>query len=144
MPEAQRTVVINRPAAEVFAFFSDPGNDQKWRPQVEEISADGPLSVGTRIHQVIKGPGGRGIAADVEVTDYEPATRYAFRVIVGPVRPTGEYRFAAERDDATAVTFSLNAHVSGLKKLLMSRAVQSSMNAEMAALDTAKAVLEKT
>lgn len=144
MPEARRTVVINRPVGEVFAFFTDPRNDQKWRPQVKEISAERPASVGTLVHQVIKGPGGRGIAADIEVTGYEPATRYAFRAIAGPVRPTGEYRFAAQRDDATSVTFSLDAHLSGMKKLLMSRAVQASMNAEMAALDTAKAILEKS
>lgn len=141
MPEGARTLVIDRPVDEVFAFFADPANDIKWRPHVKEISARGAMGVGAQIHQVIAGPGGRGIPADIEVTVYEPATRYAFRVIAGPARPVGEFRFAPE-GDGTAVTFSLRAELSGVKKLFMSRPVQSSMNGEMAALDTAKAIIE--
>src|SRR6266545_4187370 len=86
MPEAQRTIVIDRPADQVFAFFTDHGNDPKWRPAVKEVAAQGPAGVGSTIHQVVKGPGGRGIPADIEVTAYEPSSRYAFKVIAGPVR----------------------------------------------------------
>jgi hypothetical protein len=75
------------------------------------------------------------------VTAYQPAERYAFQVVAGPVRPSGEFRFAAE-GEATRVTFTLQASLSGFKKLLMSGPVQRSMNGEMAALDRAKAVLE--
>ena len=90
---------------------------------------------------MVKGPGGRGIPADIEVTDYQPPERYAFRVVAGPVRPTGEYRFAGE-GDKTTVSLSLQAQMSGLKKLLMSRAVQKAMDGEMRALDRAKTLLE--
>lgn len=141
MPNAQRTVVINRPAEEVFAFFANPANDPRWRPHVKEISAEGVPTVGAKIHQVIEGPGGRGIPADIEVTGYEPARLYAFQVVAGPARPSGQFRFAPS-GDGTEVTFSLNAELSGLKKLLMSGQVQKSMNGEMAALDTAKALIE--
>ena len=141
MPAAQRTVVIHRPANEVFAFFTDPANDQKWRPHVKEIAAQGPVAVGATIHQVVAGPGGRGIPADIQVTAYEPTDRYAFRVTAGPARPVGEFRFTPG-DDGTEVSFSLNAELSGIKKLFMSRPVQSSMDGEMAALDKAKALIE--
>ena len=141
MPSAQRTIVIDRPVDEVFAFFTDPSNDLIWRPQVKEVSAAGRIGVGSRIHQVVKGPGGRGIAADIEVTDYQQAERYTFRVVAGPVRPTGEFRFTAD-GDATTVSFSLAADLSGLKKALMSRPVQKSMDGEMRALNQAKAALE--
>jgi hypothetical protein len=40
------------------------------------------------------------------------------------------------------VTFSLNADLTGIKKLFMSKPVQKSMDAEMAGLDKAKALLE--
>ncbi len=143
MPSAQRTIVINRPVDEVFAFFTNPTNELKWRTHVKEISTAGPVSVGTRIHQVVRGPGGRGIPADIEVTGYEPATRYAFRVVAGPVRPVGEFRFAPD-GDATTVSLSLAADLSGMKKLLLSRPVQSSMNGEMRALDRARAVIESS
>jgi hypothetical protein len=53
----------------------------------------------------------------------------------------GDYRFTP-RGDATEVTFALRAHLNGIKKLLMSKPVQDSMDSEMAALDTAKALIE--
>jgi uncharacterized membrane protein len=141
MPHAQRTIRIDRPADQVFAFFADPGNDQKWRPHVKEISAEGPARAGSTIHQVVTGPGGRGIPADIEVTDYEPPSRYGFKVTAGPVRPVGEFRFAST-GDATEVSFSLTAELGGVKKLLMSKPVQKSMDGEMASLDNAKAIIE--
>jgi uncharacterized protein YndB with AHSA1/START domain len=141
MPNARRTIVIDRAPDRVFAFFADPANDKAWRPHVKEIAAEGPARAGSRIHQVVEGPGGRGIAADIEVTAYEPPTRYAFQVVAGPARPKGEFRFVPS-GDGTEVTFSLAAELGGIKKWLLSGPVQSSMNGEMAALDTAKARLE--
>ena len=141
MPSAQRSIIINRPVDEVFAFFTEPANERKWRTHVKEVSLAGPVAVGTRIHQVVQGPGGRGIPADIEVTAYEPSTRYAFRVVAGPVRPVGEFRFAPD-GDATTVSLSLSAELNGIKKLLLSRPVQGSMIGEMQALDRAKAVIE--
>lgn len=88
-----------------------------------------------------QGAGGRGIPADIEVTAHERPDRYTFKVVAGPVRPTGEFRFTSERG-MTTVSFSLEAQLSGLKKLLMSGAVQKSMEGEMQALDRAKALLE--
>ena len=141
MPSATRTIVIDRPADQVFAFFADPANDRRWRPHVKEISATGPIGVGSTIHQVVDGPAGRGIAADLEVTAYEPPTRYAFRVTAGPARPVGEFRIAPS-GSGSEVTFSLEAELDGIKKLLMGGAVQGSMDGEMAGLDTAKQLIE--
>ena len=141
MPSAQRTIVINRPADQVFAFFANPANDQKWREHVKEVAAEGPARVGSRVHQVVEGPGGRGIAADIEVTAYEPPTRYAFQVVAGPARPRGEFRFTPS-GSGTQVAFSLSADLGGWKKLLLSGPVQGSMEGEMRALDTAKRLLE--
>ncbi len=143
MPEAQRTIVIDRPADQVFAFFTDHGNDPKWRPAVKEVAAQGPAGVGSTIHQVVKGPGGRGIPADIEVTAYEPSSRYAFKVIAGPVRPVGEFRFAPS-GSGTEVSMSLSAELAGVKKLLLAKPVQKSMDSEVSALDKAKALIEST
>jgi uncharacterized protein YndB with AHSA1/START domain len=143
MPAATRTIVIERDIEAVFAFFTNPDNDPKWRAHVKEIAAAGAPAVGARIHQVVAGPGGRGIPADIEVTGYEAPSRYAFRVVAGPARPVGEMRFAPA-GPGTEVTFSLEAQLGGVKKLLMSRPIQTSMDGEMAALDRAKALLEST
>ena len=142
MPEVRRTIVIERPPDQVFAFLTDPANDHRWRRQVKEISASGPLRRGSVVHQVVQGPAGRGIRADFEVTAFEPPTRFAFNVTAGPARPVGEFLFRPV-GTGTEVTFSLRAELDGLKKLLMSRAVQSSMDSEAASLDTAKSLIER-
>lgn len=141
VPQAERTVTINRPIAEVFAFFADAENDPRWRSAVKEIKRDGPLQVGARYHQRVGGPGGRAVAADVEVTGYEPTSSVSFKVVAGPVRPEGSYRFR-EVAAGTEVTFSLRCELSGLKKF-MGTLVQKSMDSEMRNLDTAKIVLER-
>lgn len=141
MPSAQRSVVINRRVEEVFAFFTDPSNELKWRTHLKEVAAEGPIAVGGRVHQVVNGPGGRAIPADIEVTGLEPSVLYAFRVVAGPVRPVGEFRFAAE-NGSTTVSLSLSAELTGIKRLLLGRPVQRSMDGEMKALDRAKAAIE--
>lgn len=143
MPSARHTVSIARRVEEVFAFFTNPQNEFQWRSQVKEISTEGPPGVGRRVHQVIKGPGGLSVPADVEVTGYDPTTRYAFRGVAGPVRPVGEFLFSAEQE-RTTVSFSLAVELSGIKKLLMSRPVQRAMDAEVQAIEQAKAVLERS
>ena len=60
---------------------------------------------GTIYTQGVKGPFGRRVPADYELTAYEPDTRIAFRAITGPVRPEGSYVLEPAGDDA--VTFSL-------------------------------------
>lgn len=56
VPSASRSVVINRPIAELFAFFADAENDPRWRSGVREIKRHGELGVGTRYHQRRTGP----------------------------------------------------------------------------------------
>ncbi|HEY8720624.1 SRPBCC family protein [Pengzhenrongella sp.] len=141
MSEASRSIVIDRPLDEVFAFFADAENDPKWRTGVKEIRRLGDLAVGAKYHQRVAGPAGSAIAADLEVTAYEPGVRVAFHTIAGPVRPDGEYRFRAVAG-ATEVTFSLSVELSGIKRVAMGQAVQKSMDAEVAGLDRAKSVLE--
>jgi uncharacterized membrane protein len=141
MPSAERIITIDRPPDLVYAFFTDHANDPRWRPNVLKIEPVSGAPVGTRIHQVIKGPGGRGLGADIEITANEPSARYSFQVVAGPVRPIGDFRFSPA-GGGTEVRFSLAAGLSGLKRLLMSGAVQRSMDGEMAALHTAKGIIE--
>ena len=141
MPSAQHSVTIRRPVSEVFAFVADGENAMRWRPGVLDVSHQSGEGLGAIYRQGVKGPGGRRIAADYEITAFEPDRRIAFRAIAGPVRPTGEYRFAAEGDGAT-VSLALDATLTGWKRLLMGRAVQNTMDSEVRNLDTLKSILE--
>jgi uncharacterized protein YndB with AHSA1/START domain len=143
MPSAERTIAIARPPDVVFDYLTDHANDPAWRPNVVMIDPIADAPVGTRIHQVIRGPMGRGIAADIEVTANQRPSRYAFQVVAGPVRPRGEFLFSPSAA-GTDVHFSLSAELSGIKRLLMSGSVQASMDGEMTGLDVAKRLIESS
>lgn len=142
MPTSRRTIVIDRPIDVVFAFFTTPANDLRWRPHLKEVDESAVPQTGSRVRQVVAGPGGRGIEADIEVTGLTPPSRYAFQVVKGPARPRGEFLFASRGADATEVTLELAADFSGLKGLILSGSVQKAMDGETAALDTAKSLIE--
>jgi uncharacterized protein YndB with AHSA1/START domain len=141
VPSAQHSVSIQRPLGDVFAFVADGENAMRWRPGVLDVSHHAGEGLGAIYRQGVRGPGGRRIAADYEITAFEPDRRIAFRAIAGPVRPTGEYRFEPE-GDGTTVSLGLDATLTGWKRLLMGRAVQSTMEAEVRNLETLKAILE--
>ena len=141
MPNAERTVVINKPIADVFAFVADGEKAPQWRSGVLEVAKKSGDGKGAVYRQVVKGPGGRKVDADYEISDYRPPTHLAFRAIAGPVRPTGSYDLT-DMDGKTSLTFRLAADIGGWKKWLMGGQVQKTMDAEMAALDKLKTVLE--
>jgi uncharacterized membrane protein len=142
VPYAERTISIRRPIDQVFRFLADGRTATQWRSGVIDVSKASGEGVGAVYRQVVRGPGGRAVDADYEITALEQDRRIAFRTIAGPVRPEGE--FALERmGDATILTFTLDAKLSGWKRLLLGGLVQSTMNAEMAALDRLQEVLER-
>jgi uncharacterized membrane protein len=142
MPSAQRSITINRPIEEVFAFLSDGENGPRWRSDKIDVKHESGSGVGAVYRQTVPGPGGRRVKADYEITVHQPPTRSEFKAIAGPVRPTGSYVLEQAGADKTKLTFSLDAQLGFVKRLLMGGAVQKSMDAEMAGLDRLKTVLE--
>jgi uncharacterized protein YndB with AHSA1/START domain len=141
MPAAERTITINQPPSAVFAVIADGAKATLWRPGVLDVALASGSGVGATYRQGVRGPGGRRIDADYEVTALEPDRRLEFRAIAGPVRPEGSFELEAI-GTGTALTFRLNAELGGWKRLLLGRAVQASMDAEMAALDRLRDLLE--
>jgi uncharacterized membrane protein len=137
MASASNEIVIDRPLADVFAFLADAENDARWRPGVIEIKRESEKTY----RQTVKGPGGRSVSADVEITEVRPNELIAFRATSGPVRPQGRYTLSAE-GDATRIRFELEAELGGLKRLLAPM-VQKTMNSEVGALANLKRVLEE-
>jgi uncharacterized protein YndB with AHSA1/START domain len=140
MPEESNTITIARPVSDVFAFLADAENDTQWRGGVIQMTRTSGQGVGTTYRQIVAGPGGRQIDADVEITEFVPDQRIAFRTTKGPVRPTGSYDVQA-RDGGTMVTFRLAATLGGVKKLMAPMVVKT-MKSEVAALAELKRVLE--
>jgi uncharacterized protein YndB with AHSA1/START domain len=140
MPEASNTVEIARPPQDVFAFLADGANDRHWRTGVLDVRRKSGEGKGAIYEQGVKGPFGRRIPADYEITAFDPNERIAFRAIAGPVRPEGSYTLQPVAG-GTRVTFSLRASPSGLAKL-MTPMVANTIRSEVAQLDALRAALE--
>jgi uncharacterized membrane protein len=139
--KAQHSVTIDRPVAEVFAYVANGENCPAWRPGVVDIKRISGEGLGTRYAQGVRGPMGRRISADYQITKLEPDTTIEFDTVSGPVRPHGRYDFEAA-GGGTRLTFALSAELGGIRGLLMGGAVQRTMNAEVLTLDNLKHVLE--
>ena len=140
MAHAEATVVVNRPAGEVFDFLADGTNDPKWRDGVIEISRVSGDGLGTLYQQTMSGPGGRKIAGDYRITEFDRPRRLGFTVIAGPARPTGT--FELQPDDAgTRVTFTMDLQPSGLMRLAAPM-IARQLRKEVDAISGVKRVLE--
>jgi uncharacterized protein YndB with AHSA1/START domain len=140
MPEASNTVEIHRPPADVFAFLADGENGPRWRSGVVDVRRKSGAGRGAIYEQGVKGPFGRRVPADYEVTTYEPDRRLGFRAIAGPVRPEGSYELVPV-NGGTRVTFELHCSPRGFAKL-MTPMVAKTMRSEVAALERLRTVLE--
>lgn len=141
MPQASYSVVIGRPIDGVFSFIADGERCTEWRPGVLDIKRASGDGVGARYTQGAKGPMGRRVAADYEVTVFEPPRRLEFQAVTGPARPHGRYDLEPV-DGGTRLTFSLDATLGGLQRLLMGSMVQRTMDSEVRTLDNVKRILE--
>jgi carbon monoxide dehydrogenase subunit G len=141
MAQASYSVTINRLIEDVFAFIADGERCPEWRPGVIDIKRISGEGVGTKYAQGVSGPMGRRIAADYEVTVFQPSSWLEFETTTGPARPHGRYDLAAVAG-GTRLTFSLDAQLTGLRKLLMGSMVQKTMDSEVHNLDNAKRILE--
>ena len=142
MAHAEANITINRLVNVVFDFVLDGTKNPLWRTAVMDIQPvpGKPSGVGAVYKQGLKGPGGRRIDGDYEITECTPNAAIAFQVISGPARPNGTYRFESV-GNATRVTFVLDFKPKGLAKL-MDPIITRTMRGEVATLANLKAYLE--
>jgi uncharacterized protein YndB with AHSA1/START domain len=140
MPEATNTIEIARPPADVFAFLADGTTNTQWRPGVTDIRLKSGSGKGAIYEQGVKGPFGRRVPADYEITALEPDRLIAFKAIDGPVRPEGSYQLEPT-DGGTRLTFKLSCSPSGFAKV-MTPMVAKTMRCEVAQLERLRAILE--
>jgi uncharacterized membrane protein len=139
MPHAEHSVTVERPIEEVFAFLADGKNDPRWRSGVLDIERVAGEGVGARYRQGVKGPMGRRVAADYEVTEFAPPRALAFRATAGPVRPEGRYELEPA-GDRTRVRFALECAPTGFARL-MTPVVARTMRTEVRAIDRLPAAM---
>jgi uncharacterized membrane protein len=85
----EHTVGVNRSPQECYAFWRDVSNLSKFSPMVEKVTQIDDK----RSHWVLRGPGGKTIEWDSEITVDKPGERIAWRSLSGDVRHAGTVRF---------------------------------------------------
>ena len=98
-----RAVTINRPVAEVWAFYRDLGNAPLYMDEVERVDVTNPK----RPHWVAHGIGGRIVEWDAEITEEEPEQVLAWQAVDASYANAGRATFKAVAGRGTVVTLTL-------------------------------------
>ena len=124
MLKLEKSVVINRPIEEVFAFMTDFENATQWMSELVECkrTSEGPVGMGTTFSAVAT-PLGRRVESTQEVAEYEPNRKYAIRSISGPATSEDAYTFESVAG-GTKITRVAEAEMKGLFRLTEPLAVR--------------------
>jgi carbon monoxide dehydrogenase subunit G len=82
----EQSVVVERPAEEVFAYLTDPARIGEWQSSVvsARLDGEGPMRVGARVIETRRLLGKR-IDARMEVVEHDPPRRFTIEAVSGPV-----------------------------------------------------------
>jgi uncharacterized membrane protein len=97
MIKFEKTISVERPIHEVFAFLVDFENIPKWNYYVLEVKklSDGPIQVGTTYHQVRKSD-----EQDLRITELDRNHKVAVKTLPGS-SPGLEMRFTLYDEEGT-------------------------------------------
>ena len=116
MLTVEKSIVINKPVNEVFAYVTAAGNYQKINPEVIELVEQGPRNtVGSSFTEVRKFMG-QQMRTTMEVTVFEPNLKWVGKVIKGPVFYETTITYEAS-DGGTKYTTKISGEPKGFFKI---------------------------
>ena len=117
MTRIERSVILDRPLAEVWQYVHDPANDAVWQTSILETRHEGgpPMDVGTRMVEVRRFLGRRFETA-WEVSEFDPPRRSAVLSVSGPIPFTGSYVLEPV-DGRTRFTLRMDTDAHGFFRL---------------------------
>jgi carbon monoxide dehydrogenase subunit G len=118
MTRLESSVLINKPAKDIFAFINTPENHPKFVPGMLEFNktSPGPLGqVGATARGVRKFLG-RTMELPYEIVEYEPNSKLGMKGVMGLIRFKDGY-VLDPMGNSTRVNFWLEPVLSGLLKL---------------------------
>jgi uncharacterized protein YndB with AHSA1/START domain len=134
---------IDRPAAEVFAYATDPARFSQWQKGVVDGHMDGPgdgtgtPAVGAKC-VTTRRIGGASRPSTSELTHIDPPKTWGVRGIDGPIRAAVEVLVEPLAGDRSRLTISVDFAGHGIGKILVPlmvrREARKEMPANMAAL----------
>lgn len=114
MINIEKSIVINRPVEEVFAFVTDGSKASQWQGGLEAVEGQA-NTVGDQYTEVRKFLG-REMRSVMEVTAFEPNSRWAARVLKGPVPYEVSVQFEP-LDGGTRMTTRVDGEPTGFFKV---------------------------
>ena len=137
MARIEHSVVINRPAEEIWAFMADSANSPQWISGLVESRqvSDGPMGSGTTIRNVGRLLG-RQIESTYEITEWEPYKRGSVKSTSGPIPFEGTRTFESE-GGGTRITEVVDAQIGGFLRLaepVIARMMKRQIEADYAKL----------
>jgi uncharacterized protein YndB with AHSA1/START domain len=139
MPPVITTTDVDRAAADVFAYATDPARFHEWQAGVTEGHLDhpGPVEAGTRC-LTTRRIGGASRTVTSEVTHVDPPRTWGVRGIDGPIRATVDLTVEPLTGGASRLTIAVDFEGHGIGKilvpLLVRRQAQKEMPANLATL----------
>jgi uncharacterized protein YndB with AHSA1/START domain len=143
MPPIVTTAEIGRPAAEVFAYATDPARFSEWQKGVVDGHMDGPgngtgpPAVGAKC-VTTRRIGGASRPSTSELTHIDPPRTWGVRGTDGPIRAAVDVRVEPLAGSRSRLTISVDFTGHGIGKILVPlmvrREARKEMPANMAAL----------
>ena len=143
MHRMERSIIINLPVEEVFAYAEDPRNNAEWNAWVLDTAMenDKPIAVGDRFTSTVKFLG-KTMHSEAEITEIVPNQRGSIRTTTGPITATGS-RIVEPVEGGTKFTQTMEADFGGVfGGLAESLVVRASLRQGEADLQTLKDLLE--
>jgi uncharacterized protein YndB with AHSA1/START domain len=140
---------IERPAAEVFAYATDPARFREWQKGVVDGHMDGPAN-GTGTPAVgakcvtTRRIGGANRPSTSELTDIDPPRTWSVRGTDGPIRAAVDVLVEPVTGSRSRLTISVDFTGHGIGKILVPLLVRREARKEMPANMTALKQLIET
>jgi uncharacterized protein YndB with AHSA1/START domain len=126
------TVDVDRPAAEVFAYATDPTRFSEWQAGVVDghLDQDGPPQVGATC-VTTRRIGGADRSATSELTHLDPPRTWGVRGIDGPIRATVDLTVAPLAETRCRLTIAVDFEGHGIGRVLVPLLVRREAQKEM-------------
>jgi uncharacterized protein YndB with AHSA1/START domain len=126
---------IGRPAAEVFAYATDPSRFSQWQKGVVDGHMDGPADGGTPAVGAkcvtMRRIGGADRPSTAELVTIDPPKTWGVRGIDGPIRAAVDVLVEPVADSRSRLTISVDFTGHGIGKILVPLMVRREARKEM-------------
>ena len=131
MPPIVTSAEIGRPAAEVFAYATDPSRFSEWQKGVVEGHMEGPVDVAGARCMMTRRIGGSNRSSTSELVHVDPPRSWRVEGRDGPVRAAVDVLVEPIADSRSRLTITVDFTGHGIGKLLVPMMVRPEARKEM-------------